>query len=62
MVSAPVFTNSAGVLSTPAVRHIFSALTYVSTSSCRIRRGSSSSTCGQSRTLEPHTSYSGIGI
>ena len=52
MVSPPVWTNSAGMLSTPADFHIFSALTAASTSSRRIGRCSSSGICGKSSTIE----------
>ena len=51
MASPPTWTNSAGMLSTPAVFPIFSALTAASTSSRRIGWCSSSGICGQSSTI-----------
>ena len=47
MASPPAWTNSAGILSTPADFPIFSALTAASTSSRRIGCFSSSGICRQ---------------
>ena len=55
MASPPAWTNSAGMLSTPADFPIFSALTSASTSSRRIGCCSSSGICGQSSTIGPHS-------
>ena len=52
MASPPVWTNSAGMLSTPADFLIISALTTASTSSCRTGCCSSSGIFGQSSTIE----------
>ena len=51
MASPPAWTNSAGMLSTPADFPIFSALTAASTSFRRIGWCSSSGICGQSSTI-----------
>ena len=51
IASPPAWTNSAGMLSTPADFPIFRALTAASTSSRRIGRCSSSGICGQSSTI-----------
>ena len=51
MASTPAWTNSAGMLSTPADFPIFSALTAASTSSRRLVWCSSSGICGQSSTI-----------
>ena len=51
MASPPAWNNYAGLLSTPTVFSIFSALTAASTSSRRIGRCSSSRICGQSSTI-----------
>ena len=51
MASPPAWTNSAGMLSTPADFSIFSASTAASTSSRGIGWYSSSSICGQSSTI-----------
>ena len=58
MASPPAWTNSAGMLSTPADFSIFSALTAVSTSSRRIGWCSSFGICKQSSMFGPHQSYS----
>ena len=62
MASPPAWTNSAGMLSTPADFPIFSAWTATSTS-CR-RKGwcSSAGICGQSSTFGPHQSHSCKGL
>ena len=51
MAFPPAWTNSAGMLSTPADFPIFSVLTAASSSSRRIGWCSSSGFCGQSSTL-----------
>ena len=51
IASLPAWTNSAGMLSTPADFLIFSALTAASTSSRSIGRCSSSTIYGQSSTI-----------
>ena len=52
MASPPAWTNSAGMLSTPADFPILSALTAAFISSRRVGRCSSPGICGQSGTIE----------
>ena len=62
MASPPAWTNSAGMLTTPADFPIFSALTAASTCSRRIGWCSSSGICGQSSTFGPHQSHCCNGL
>ena len=62
MASPPAWTNSTGMLSTPADFPIFSALTTASTSSRRIEWYSASSIYGQSSTIGTLQSHSCKGL